>query len=116
MKKGFALLVGVMMLAMVLLTGCGNSITGTTWEAETIEMGGQTYDVKKLADAMKAESGITYSFQEDNQVKIQFFGENEEESYDYQDGKVTIDGQTYEIQNDTIELDRDGQKIILKKQ
>lgn len=119
MKKLILSAVAAMMLAVTLLVGCGgdpsNVLQGTKWEVTSMELDGQTYDVKELAEKAGMSGGITVEFTSDKAI-LNVMGEKNETSYAYEDGKVTIQGESYEVTGDTFQMEIDGQVLTLEKQ
>ncbi len=119
MKKLIVSAIAAMMLAVTLLVGCGgdpsNLMQGTKWEVTTMELDGKTYDVKELAQQAGMDGGITVEFSGDKAI-LNVLGERNETPYEYSDGKVTIQGETYEVSGDTFQMEIDGQILTLQKQ
>lgn len=123
MKKIIVSLVAVMVLAMSLLVGCGNSssggnapetLEGTTWEAVTVTKDGKSYDMDELLKDSAAIGGVTVEFQ-DGKVIAQFMGQKSETGYTYEEGKLTIEGQTIEVGEDAFVLSMDNMGFQMKK-
>ena len=117
MKKALLALAAVLVMAASFLVGCGSdSLANTTWEATTIEMGGQTYDVQKLAEAMDSDEGITFQFTEDK-IIASFMGDEDkkEVAYTYENGKLTIEGESFEVKDGEFTVEWEGQKMHFKK-
>lgn len=119
MKKLIVSAVAAMVLTVTLLVGCGgnpsNMMQGTKWEVTTMEMNGKTYDVKELAQQAGMDGGITVEFSGDKAI-LNVLGEKNETPYEYSDGKVTIQGESYVVNGDTFRMEIDGQILTLKKQ
>lgn len=119
MKKLMISALAAMVLAVTLLVGCGgdpdNVMQGTKWEVTSMELNGETYDVKELAQQAGMDGGITVEFTGDKAI-LSVMGEKNETPYEYSDGKVTIQDESYAVNGDTFQMEIDGQILTLEKQ
>ena len=119
MKKLILSALAALMIAATLLVGCGadpnNAMHGTKWEVTSMVLDGKTYDVRQLAEDAGMEGGITVEFTGDKAI-LNVLGEKNETPYEYVDGKVTIQGESYDVTGDTFQMEIDGQILTLEKQ
>ena len=112
MKKIIMVVAAVMVLSLSLLVGCGGggeapeTLEGTTWEVTQYSMDGQNMDLDLL--------GVTLTLHfENGQVTSNGFVETT--TYTYENGKLTIDGDTGDVTGDTIHLSSGGNSMTLTR-
>lgn len=119
MRKILFSMVAVVVLAMSLLVGCGGgapaTLEGTTWEITNMKMNGQEIDVKKMAETIGAKDGFIAEFKTETTGVIKAMGNSDEFDYEYKDGKLTLEGETYNVGGDTIVMEKDGDNSLTMK-
>lgn len=116
MKKVILSVFAVMILAVSLLVGCGggapNTLEGTTWTIEEASQNGM--DVIEMAGQMGLSGESTCVFQ-DGEVTLTLVGQKITSDYTYENGQLTIEGETAPVNGDTVEFNVDGVRLVLKK-
>lgn len=119
MKKIVLSLVAVMVLAMSLLVGCGggtpDSLEGSTWEITSMKANGQEIDVKKMSEAIGESGGFTVSFGANGEGKVEAMGQSQTFEYEYKDGKLITEGESFDVNGDTIVMEAGGASMTLKR-
>ena len=117
MKKIVMAIAAVMVLSLSLLVGCGGSapetLEGTTWEITEYVIEGQKMDINALtqlagteAPALKFENGM---------VSISGLGSMGSTAYTYENGKLTIEGETVDVTGNTIHVGFGNSSMTLTK-
>lgn len=120
-KKIFALAIAAV-LAMALLVGCGGDATanapetleGTTWETVTMVREGQSYDMEEMLKSGAAAYSIKVEFK-DGKAIAHFGDEKSESDYTYEDGTLTIQGQTIQVGEKELTLSMEGVTLVMQK-
>jgi ABC-type glycerol-3-phosphate transport system substrate-binding protein len=116
-KRIFAMAAAVLVIA-ALLVGCGSSVDtleGTTWEITSMTYNGQEIDVSQMASAIGATDGFTVSFGENGEGTAEAMGQSQTFTYEYKDGKLITEGESFDVNGDTIVMEMDGASMTLKK-
>ena len=117
MKKIIMAIAAVMVLSLSLLVGCGGNapetLEGTTWEITEYVLEGQKVDINALtqlagmdAPSLKFENG---------EVSISGLGSVGSTPYTYENGKLTIQGDSVDVNGDTIQVAFGNSSMTLKK-
>ena len=119
MKKFLIALAAVLTLTASLLVGCDGgggapaSLENTTWEVTEDGM-----DVIALMKSMGSDATMTVEFK-DGKMRMSAMGETQElGSYTYENGKLKTDGDDgadVKVTSNTITMEVDGMKLVMKK-
>ena len=118
MKKSVCLFLAVMFISVSLLVGCGSSadsapetLEGTTWELTQYVIDGQDV-LPQITDI----STPIVAF-ENGMFIITVMGETNsiEYTYNYENGKLTIDGYSVDVNGSTIQIKDGNNSMTLTK-
>lgn len=121
MKKFLIALAAVLTLTASLLVGCDGggapaSLENTTWEVTEASQDGM--DVIALMKSMGSDATMTVEFK-DGKMSMNAMGETQElGSYTYENGKLKTDGDDgadVKVTSNTITMEVDGMKLVMKK-
>ena len=127
MKKKMLLVCGVLLVAMMIVVGCGGSNTlSGTYKLSGAEVNGQEFSGEQLKSlmalsGMSADMSFTFSGTDKLTVKASVSGQEMEQEGTYVlDGQklsLTLDGGTQEaeLKNGKIYVDSQGAVLILSK-
>lgn len=112
MKKIVMAVAAVMVLSLSLLVGCGggnapDTLEGTTWEVSQYSMNGQEMDLSALG------MRLTLRFENGQVISNGFI---ETADYTYENGKLTIEGDTAAVTGSTIHFETGSISMTLTKQ
>ena len=121
-KKFLIALAAVLTLTASLLVGCDGgggapaSLENTTWEVTEASQDGM--DVIALMKSMGSDATMTVEFK-DGKMIMSAMGETQElGSYTYENGKLKTDGDDgadVKVTSNTITMEVDGMKLVMKK-
>ena len=111
--------VAVMLLSMSVLVGCGgggtpDSLEGTKWGIESISYNGVNMDVAQYAQMAGVSADQMVIEFKDGKATAAGVGSSAVD-YTYENGKVTIQGTTFDVKGDTMEIEESGVKMVLKR-
>lgn len=133
MKRLAAIIAAAMVLATsaVCLTACGGgdtnngagtvvedsvatSLAGTRWDITGMTVNGKVMSIDELEQLYGDDLDMYFSFTEST-VTSHLMGQEETTSYTYENGVVTIEGESTTIVGDSMTFVVDGQTIMLQK-
>ncbi len=129
MKKLAAAIAAALVLAAsaVCLTACGGggtdtgvvqqqaaTLAGTRWDITSMTVNGTTMSIEEMEQLYGSDLEMYFSFA-DSTVTSHLMGETNTTSYTYENGVLTIDGESTTISGDTMTFVVEGQTIELKK-
>ncbi|MDD5952617.1 MAG: lipocalin family protein [Oscillospiraceae bacterium] len=122
-KLLIAIMASLALASSVALAGCGGgapaSIDGT-WEITEMTQDGQDMlelvkSLGGLAGVSGADDGAVVEFK-DGKATMSMMGETSDMgAYSYENGKLTMGNDTVQVDGDTISIEANGAKMVLKK-
>ena len=123
MKRVLAAIAAATVLATsaVCLTACGGDNGGTVIEQQQASIAGTTWDIMEVTvtrEQLETANGgpvEMYFYFDDSTVSYYLMGETESTDYTFENGVVTIEGESSTISGNTLEFRVDGNVFKLEK-